>query len=198
MQMNVSATPGLIYASSPVGVTSSSSVIYSQVSLFSAVCLLLVAHCNAVKGEMVSLGEEYNRQTQDELECQKMSNETNEVLTNVQNEVSEENDPNITATLPEDVVDFINENAIVITGVTDGGSGGTFSPISTSTEFNEGQLQAIKGQFDIMSTAYSDSNSKYQLGLQVTLQTLSQGITAISQTMAKSNQVISQIVSNLK
>ncbi|WP_253383377.1 hypothetical protein [unidentified bacterial endosymbiont] len=198
MQMNVSATPGLIYASSPVGVTSSSSVIYSQVSLFSAVCLLLVAHCNAVKGEMVSLGEEYNRQTQDELECQKMSNETNEVLTNVQNEVSEENDPNITAALPEDVVDFINENAIVITGVTDGGSGGSFSPISTSTEFNEGQLQAIKGQFDIMSTAYSDSNSKYQLGLQVTLQTLSQGITAISQTMAKSNQVISQIVSNLK
>lgn len=95
-------------------------------------------------------------------------------------------------------MDFINENAIVITGVTDGGSGGSFSPISTSTEFNEGQLQAIKGQFDIMSTAYSDSNSKYQLGLQVTLQTLSQGITAISQTMAKSNQVISQIVSNLK
>ncbi|ANA20016.1 hypothetical protein UQ49_05795 [Salmonella enterica subsp. diarizonae] len=170
----------------------------SEMSVFSVICLLYVEHCYAVVGLVANVGQQYNVQTENELACQKMSNETNEVLVNVQNEVDQNNNPNETAALPDDVVDYINDNAIIITGVTDGGEGGTFSPISTDDKFNEGQLQAIKGQFDIMSTSYSDSNSKYQLELQVALQALTQSITAISQTMSKSNQVITQIVSNFK
>jgi len=169
-----------------------------EMSVFSIICLLFIEHCYAIGGLVANIGVQYDAQTQNELDCQNMSNEVNEVLVNLENEVNSENNPNITATLPEDVVDYINDNKIVITGVTDGGEDGTFSPISTSTEFNEGQLQAIKGQFDIMATSYSDSNSKYQLQLQVALQALTQSITAISQTMSKSNQVISQIVSNFK
>ncbi|EHG2875846.1 hypothetical protein J4S50_000365 [Salmonella enterica] len=195
----VSATSNQFYTSSVVAAsTAETSMMVSEMSVFSVICLLYVEHCYAVVGLVANVGQQYNVQTENELACQKMSNETNEVLVNVQNEVDQNNNPNETAALPDDVVDYINGNAIIITGVTDGGEGGTFSPISTDDKFNEGQLQAIKGQFDIMSTSYSDSNSKYQLELQVALQALTQSITAISQTMSKSNQVITQIVSNFK
>ncbi|EMA3905646.1 hypothetical protein U2V47_004566, partial [Salmonella enterica] len=179
----VSATSNQFYTSSVVAAsTAETSMMVSEMSVFSVICLLYVEHCYAVVGLVANVGQQYNVQTENELACQKMSNETNEVLVNVQNEVDQNNNPNETAALPDDVVDYINDNAIIITGVTDGGEGGTFSPISTDDKFNEGQLQAIKGQFDIMSTSYSDSNSKYQLELQVALQALTQSITAISQT----------------
>lgn len=182
----------------PVAVSNYAPITMSSVSVFSYICMLFVEHCYAIGGLVAQVGQEYDQQTQDELNCQKMSNEVNEDLVNLQNEANAEDNPNVTAALPADVVDFINDNEIVITGVTDGGENGSFSPISTDDQFNEGQMQAIKGQFDIMSTEYSDSNSKYQLQLQAALQALTQSITAISQTMSKSNQVISQIISNFK
>lgn len=184
------STPGVVSNYAPATL--------SNVSVFGYIGLLFIEHCYAIGGLVANVGQQYDQQTQDELNCQKMSNEVNEVLVNLQNKANSEDNPNVTASLPDDVVDYINDNEIVITGVTDGGENGSFSPISTDDSFNEGQLQAIKGQFDIMSTEYSDSNSKYQLQLQAALQALTQSITAISQTMSKSNQVISQIISNFK
>lgn len=194
MAETISSATGQLYSTSTganVGAT-------SDVSVFTQIEMEEVQRAQAVKGLFQIIGGDYNTVTQQELEYQKMSNETNEVLVNLQNSVNSSNDPNTTAALPDDVVDFINNNEIVIAGVTDGGENGTFSKIQYGQGFNEGQLQAIKGQFDIMATSCSDSSSKYQLGVQIILQDLTQLITAISQTMSKENQVISQIISNFK
>jgi hypothetical protein len=136
--------------------------------------------------------------TDAELTAQKMSNETNEALVNLQNQVNSDNNPNATATLPQDVVDYINNNQIVIDGVTDGGDGGTFSPISTSTQLNCGQLEAVKGEFDVESTSYADSSSQTQMIIQEVAQSFSMSVQEISQLMSKNNQIATTIVNNLK
>ncbi|HFS5794025.1 TPA: hypothetical protein ACH1J3_004839 [Citrobacter werkmanii] len=195
---SVSSTSTLLYSSSSTTASSTTMSMLAPLSAFSVICLLYIRRSAAILGLIENVGEQYDAQTQEQLACQKMSNETNEVLVNVENEVDQNNDPNTTAALPADVVSYINDNAIVITGVTDSGENGSFSPISTDDEFNEGQLEAIKGEFDILSTSYSDSNSKYQLELQVALQVMAQSITAITQTMSKANTVATQIISNFK
>lgn len=177
-----------------------------RISIFTRTLLTLAARAAVVGMQLVSVGMSYNASTQAELKAQKMSNETNEVLIDVQNQVNNDNDPNHKGALPDDVVGYINGHQIVISGVTDDGNG-NFMPIATTSptpdgqvenSFNEGQLQAIKGEFDIEATSYSSSSSSYQMMLQMLLQVLTQCLTAMSQISAKQNQLETQIINNFK
>jgi len=152
----------------------------------------------ALMGLMAEASGSMEQSTDAELQAQKMSNETNEQLVNLQNEVSSGTNPNATATLPDDVVKYINDNQIVIAGVTDTGTNGTFQPISTDTELNCGQLEAVKGEFDVEATSYADSSTQTQMAIQEVAQSFSMSISEISQLMAKSNQIATTIVNNLK
>lgn len=177
-----------------------------RVSVYTGAMLNLYAHSMVVANEILSAGQSYNASTQAELTAQKMSNETNKVLVDVQNQVNNDNDPNHKGSLPDDVVNYINAHEIKISGVTVD-SNGNFLKItnvnpapagSVYNSFNEGQLQAIKGEFDIEATSYSSSNSSYQMMLQILLQTFTQCVTAISQISSKQSQVMSQIINNMK
>lgn len=177
-----------------------------RVSVYTQAMLELFAHAMVVTMQISSAGQAYNASTQAELTAQKMSNETNKVLVDVQNQVNSDNDPNHKGVLPDDVVDYINAHEITISGVNED-SDGNFMKISNedpppdgevANSFTEGQLQAIKGEFDIEATSYSSSNSSYQMMLQMLLQVFTQSVTAISQVSAKQNQVMSQIINNMK
>lgn len=177
-----------------------------RVSIYTQAMLNLFGHAMVVSMQISSAGQSYNASTQAELNAQKMSNETNKVLVDVQNQVNNDNDPNHKGALPDDVVDYINAHEIVISGVNEDASGNFMKITNTSpapagqvtNSFSEGQLQAIKGEFDIEATSYSSSNSSYQMMLQMLLQVFTQGVTAISQISAKQNQVMSQIINNMK
>ena len=177
-----------------------------QVSVYTQAMMNLFAHAMVVTMEISSAGQAYNASTEAELNAQKMSNETNKVLVDVQNEVNNDNDPNHKGSLPDDVVNYINAHEITISGVNEDANG-NFMKITNenpapsgqvTNSFTEGQLQAIKGEFDIEATSYSSSNSSYQMMLQMLLQVFTQSVTAISQISAKQNQVMSQIVNNMK
>lgn len=177
-----------------------------RVSVYTQAILELFAHAMVVSMQISSAGQAYNASTEAELNAQKMSNETNKVLVDVQNQVNSDNDPNHKGELPDDVVDYINAHEITISGVNED-SDGNFMKISNedplpdgavANSFTEGQLQAIKGEFDIEATSYSSSNSSYQMMLQMMLQVFTQSVTAISQISAKQNQVMSQIINNMK
>ncbi|ECJ9816598.1 hypothetical protein HZV92_001837 [Salmonella enterica] len=177
-----------------------------RVSVYTEAMLNLFAHAMVVTMQISSAGQSYNASTEAELTAQKMSNETNKVLVDVQNQVNSDNNPDHKGSLPDDVVDYINAHEIAISGVNEDANG-NFEPIATTSptpsgqvanSFTEGQLQAIKGEFDIEATSYSSSNSSYQMMLQMLLQVLTQSVTAISQVSAKQNQVMSQIINNMK
>lgn len=137
--------------------------------------------------------------TNAELQAQKMSNETNEQLTNLQNDLNGGANPSSTTTLPSDVVDYINDNQIMIEGVTKlNGEDGGFTPITADQPFNAGELTAIKGEFDNEATSYADSSSQTQMTIQEVAQSFSMSISEMSQLLSKSNQIATTIVNNLK
>lgn len=161
----------------------------------------------ALMGLMAEASGSMEQSTNAELEAQKMSNNTNSVLVNVENK----NDASATGTLPNEVVDYINDNHIIIPGVNEGANGEFCSivPVPTNSTdpapagtvyntFNAGQLEAIKGEFDVEATTYADSSSQTQMTIQEVAQSFSMSISEISQLMAKSNQVATTIVNNLK
>lgn len=61
----VSATSNQFYTSSVVAAsTAETSMMVSEMSVFSVICLLYVEHCYAVVGLVANVGQQYNVQTE--------------------------------------------------------------------------------------------------------------------------------------
>ncbi|MBF0035744.1 hypothetical protein HAX39_24590 [Citrobacter freundii] len=196
---NVSMTGG--YYAGPV---SNSNVPCNNIFMF--ITGLEYLHAALSKTLLFTAGNEYSACMEAGIEAQKMSNETNKVLIDVQNQVNSDSIPDHKGSLPPDVVEYINMNQLVISGVTDDGNG-NFMPIAevspvpsgeVENAFTEGQLVAIKGEFDIEAATYSSDDSKFQMEVQIFMQQLTQNGTEISQIFAKLGQMMNQIVSNMK
>ena len=167
------------------------------VNPFSVLIGVISERVMALMGLMAEAAGSMETSTNAELEAQKMSNDTNESLTDLQNSINNGGNPSQTAQLPTDVVDYINDNQICITGVTENDDG-SFKELDPSTGLTAGQLGAVKGVFDNEATSYADSSSQTQMTIQEVAQSFSMSISEMSQLMSKSNQVATTIVNNLK
>jgi phage I-like protein len=162
-----------------------------QTSPFQVLIGVTMERIVALMGLMAEAAGSMEQSTNAELNAQKMSNTVNSLISD-----SEAND-NKAEALPTDVVDYINDNQIVIDGVSEN-SDGSFKELDPNATYSTSQLTAIKGEFDVEATSYADSTSQTQLTIQEVAQSFSMCVSEISQLLSKSNQICSTIVNNLK
>ena len=195
MDLNMTTTSS-VTTNTNVSFPSSSTTSYISINPMTAMCDVIAARVMALLGLMNNASEDMQASTNAELQAQSMSNAVNAKLVDCQNS----DDPATqTETLDQTTCDYIN-NAYnsdpSFKSTLDGA--GVACPIDTDTQLNEGQLTGIKGALDVQATTYADSSSQTQMTIQQVAQSFSVSITEISQLMSKNNQIMQQIVSNLK